>query len=75
MSDLRNVKFDDDPYWDDIKRQIEVNRLRAIPVCQIPGHGGICRLRMFHEGSCHFYPEGGVATAMNEPLDYITPNV
>jgi hypothetical protein len=28
---------------------------------------------MFHDGPHDFYPEGGVATALNEPLDYSTP--
>ena len=65
--------YDDDPYWDNIKGQIEENRKRSIPVCQNPGPGGICRLQMFHDGPHDFYPEGGVATALNEPLDYSTP--
>ena len=65
--------YDDDPYWDNIKGQIEENRKRSIPVCQNPGPGGICRLQMFHDGPHDFYPEAGVATALNEPLDYSTP--
>jgi hypothetical protein len=28
---------------------------------------------MFHDGPHDFYPEGGVATSLNEPLDYSTP--
>jgi hypothetical protein len=66
--------YDDDPYWDNIKVQIEENRKRSIPVCQNPGPGGICRLQMFHDGPHDFYPDGGVATALNEPLDYSTPS-
>jgi hypothetical protein len=67
--------YDDDPYWDNLKSQTEENRRRSIPVCQHPGPGGICRLKMFHDGSHEFYPEWGVATALNEPLDYSTPSL
>ena len=65
--------YDDNPYWDNIKSQIEENRKRSIPVCQNPGPGGICPLQMFHDGPCEYRPEGGVATALNEPLDYTSP--
>lgn len=45
------------------KGQIEENRKRSIPVFQNNGP----------DGPHDFYPEAGVATALNEPLDYSTP--
>lgn len=67
--------YDDNPYWDNIKSKINENIIRSIPVCQVPGNGGICQLKMFHEGPHDFCPEGGVATAINEPLSYSSPSI